>query len=107
MDVHIDTKIGMMLVVAFLIGGALGGGIGAFAGHGVREHGDRDMRDMMDGRFAEEQGEGIRVEKVPNRTVHNMMQNQMPPQTTASTSNSALKESINPNTATSPINTGV
>ena len=93
-----------MLVVAFLIGGAVGGGIGAFAGHEGREHGDRDM---MDGRYAEEQGEGIRVEKVPNRTVNNMMRNQIPPQPTATTSNSASKESIDPNTATSGISTGI
>ena len=106
MDVHIDTKIGMMLVVAFLTGGALGGGIGAVGGHEGREHGDRDV---MEGRFDEEHGEGNRVEeKKPNRTVNNMMRNQMPPtQKTATTSNSAPKEGINPDTATSGVSNGM
>lgn len=108
MDVHIDAKIGMMLVVAFLVGALVGGGAGAFVGHEGREHGDRDMRDMMDGRYVEEQGEGMHVEeKTPGRTIHNMMRNQVPPQSTASSSNSVPKESINHNTATSETNTGV
>lgn len=96
-----------MLAVAFLIGGVVGGGIGLWRGHEGRERGDRHMMEMYE-RSAEEQAEGMRAEeKVPNRTVHNMMRNQMPPQTTASTPNAASEGSGNPNTATSGINTGI
>lgn len=65
MDVHIDTKIGMMLVLAFLIG--------VWRGHEGRERSDQDMM-RMDGRYTQEQGEGMRVrEQIPDRTVYKMM----------------------------------
>jgi hypothetical protein len=47
MDLHIDKKVGVLLIIALLVGGAIGGAVGFVAG-GEEGHGDRGGYEMND-----------------------------------------------------------
>ena len=61
MDFHIDKKLGLLLGITFILGGAIGGLLGVVVGHEGREF--RDFRDrgnfpmMGYGRFGNDRGQ--------------------------------------------------
>jgi hypothetical protein len=92
MDLHIDKKVGVLLAITLLIGGALGFASGAVAVGERFEHGERGMR------LDQEENEGERGARDEEKNKYNDDDTETiqitPPQQNTSTSNQASEENI-------------